>query len=368
MYSALVLWLLITTWAQAQDAAQVVQQYQEAIVQIETLHCQVEQLDTFVTGDVWHYHGQLTMRRAPADELFGFHYRAAKEVGGETLYDGLSAFEINHNQETYEVEANPRDYILGSPGGQLVVQGLMYDLDQDRTPELLEEEAYYVLRYSYPDLEEYDVRQREKRVWLDKTTFLPVKIVARQVTLGKKQVLTRIISEIRINQAEHEQAFQKDFLSSYKMVVEEPEGNPHADLLKMSVKDFTLPTFAGESVSTQPQPGKVLLLDFWEVWCGPCVESMPKVQRLADTYGSQGLDVVGVLMDPNSQDSAEKLIHQKKVTFMQALGSPELRDYFRVYAIPQYVLIDQNGVIQHVFMGYNRTLEKKIKQLLAKAE
>lgn len=368
MYSTLVFWLVITTWAQAQDAGQIVQQYRVAIAQIETLHCQVEQLDTFVTGNVWHYQGELTMLRDPADELFGFQYRAAKEVGGVALYDGLSAFEIDHDKETYEVEPSPRDYILGSPGGQLVVQGLMYDQDPDRTPEVLEKAEYYVMRYSYPDLEEYDVRQREKRVFLDKTTFLPMKIVARQVSLGKKQVLTRIISEMRINRAEHEEAFQKDFLSNYKMVVEEPAGNPHADLLKTPVQDFALPTFAGKSVSTQPQPGKVLLLDFWEVWCGPCVESMPKVQQLAEEYGPQGLQVVGVLMDPNSQDSAERLIRKRDLSFTQALGSQKLRDYFRVYAIPQYVLIDQNGIIQDVFMGYKRTMEKQIKKLLAEAE
>jgi hypothetical protein len=95
---------------------------------------------------------------------------------------------------------------------------------------------------------------------------------------------------------------------------------------------------------------------------------MPKVQALSDKYGSEGLDVVGVLMDPKSQDSAEKLIHKKGISFPQTLGHEALRKYFRVHAIPQYVLIDQHGMIQKVYQGYSKGIEKDIKKLLAKVK
>lgn len=367
-YILIAITLLTQTWAQAQDVNVVVQQYQSAIAKIETLHCQVEQLDTFVTGTVWHHKGQLTMLRKTEDKLFGFQYKASKDVGDVALYDGLSEFQINHKKQTYEVNANPKSYILGSPGGQLVIPELMNYQDPEVTPELVEEGPYFVLHYPYPDLEEYDVRKREKKIFLDKSTFLPVKVIERQESLGKKQVMTRMITALAINRAEDQQGFQKDFLSSYKMIVEDMDEDIHGDLLKTQVKDFQLKTFAGEHISTQPTQAKVLLLDFWEVWCGPCVQSMPKVQKLADKYGAEGLDVVGVLMDPNSQDSAARLISKKDFTFTQALGNKELRAYFRVFAIPQYVLIDQNGVIQHVYQGYDNKIEAHIKTLLAEAK
>jgi len=366
-YMLIAFCLLVTTRSQAQDADRVVEQYRAAIAQLETIHCQVAQLDTFVTGHVWDYQGELTLMRNRADTLFGFQYKASKEVGDEALYDGRSEFQIDHEKQTYELNTNPRDYILGSPGGQLVVAGLMYDQDPDSPPELIATDPHFVLRYTYPDLEEYDVRQREKKIFLDKQTFLPVKVISRQVSLGKKQVQTRIMSDVRINRPEDQQAFKKDFLTDYKMIVEEPGKDIHADLLQTKVKDFQLTSFKGASVSTQPRSGKVLLLDFWEVWCGPCVESMPKVQELANKYGSQGLDVVGVLMDPDSQDSAERLLNRKAISITQAFGNPELKEYFRVYAIPQYVLVDQDGIIQQVFMGYSQKMESRIKTLLAKA-
>ena len=358
--------LLITTSTQAQDVNSIVQEYKTAIAKIEILHCQVEQLDTFVTGTVWNYKGQLSMMRKKEDKLFGFQYKASKEVGGEALYDGISEFQIDHKKQTYELNTNPQTYVLGSPGGQLVIPELMNYQDPEVTPELIGNEPYFILRYNYPDIEEYNIEKREKRIFLDKMTYLPTKVIERQESLGKKQVRTRIISTLQVNRIEDQQGFQKDFLNSYKMFVEERKKDIHAELIKTKVKDFQLETFVGEHISTQPKESKLLLLDFWEVWCGPCVQSMPKVQELADKYGADGLDVVGVLMDPNSQDSAEKLINKKGIAFTQALGNQDLREYFRVFAIPQYVLIDQNGVIQHVYQGYNKKMEGHIKKLLAK--
>lgn len=364
----LLTFLLISASAHAQNVSTIVQQYQSAIANIEILHCQVEQLDTFVSGTVWNHVGELSMLRNQKDTLFGFQYLASKGVGGEALYDGLSEFQIDHKKQKYELNTNPQAWVLGSPGGQLVIPELMNYQDPKVMPELLENDQYFVLRYAYPDLEEYDVREREKKIFLDKTTFLPVKVVERQVSLGKKQVITRMISNMQINRTEDEQRFQKDFLSSYKMVIEDMEEDIHGDLLKTQVQDFQLKTFTGEHISTQPEEGKLLLLDFWEVWCGPCVKSMPKVQELADKYSAEGLEVVGVLMDPNSKDSAERLINKKGIDFTQALGSNELRTYFRVFAIPQYVLIDQNGIIQQVFQGYDKKMENQIKMLLAKTK
>ncbi len=361
--------LLFTLFsAKGQQVHQVVQQYKNALAEVQSLHCKIEQLDTFVTGHVWHYHGQLRMLRNSADSLFGFQFKASKTVGGEALYDGLSEFQIDHDKKSYELNTMPRSYITGSPGGQLVVPELMRYQDHEYTPEVLENEQYYILRYQYPDLEEYDVRQREKKIFLDKASYLPTKVIERQVTLDKKQVITRIITELELNQQAHEQAFVKNFLGTYEMTVEEPEVDVHADLLETQVKDFQLETFDGQAISTRTQSAKVRLLDFWEVWCGPCVQSMPKVQALEEKYKKEGLEVVGVLMDKNSKDSAEKLLSRKGINFQQAFGDQTLREYFKVWGIPQYVLIDQEGTIKKIYQGYDDEIEGQIQSLLAESK
>lgn len=254
-----IIYLLTSVFSQAQDVNTIVDNYKTAIASIESVHCKVEQLDTFVSGTVWHYNGELTQLRKEGDELFGFQFKASKEVGDVALYDGISEFQINHKKKTYELNSNPQTYITGSPGGQLVIPELMNYQDPEVTPELIEDDQYFVLRYPYPDLDEYDVREREKKIFLDKTTFLPVKVIKRQVSLGKKQVVTRIISETQINQDQDKERFQKDFLSSYKMIVEEEDEDMHLELLNTEVKDFQLETFNGKYISTKPKDGKLLL-------------------------------------------------------------------------------------------------------------
>lgn len=87
---------LTSSLAQGQEASKVVQKYKAAIANIESIHCQVEQIDTFVAGDTRHHNGQLTLLRNQTGSLFGFQFRSSKEVGDEALYDGLSEFQINH--------------------------------------------------------------------------------------------------------------------------------------------------------------------------------------------------------------------------------------------------------------------------------
>lgn len=354
--------------ATGQDVDQVVKQYQNALSKIQSLDCKIEQLDTFVTGHVWHYNGKLSMLRNEGDSLFGFQFKASKSVGDEALYDGLSEFQINHEKKTYELNTMPQAYIVGSPGGQLVVPELMKYQDEATTPELIVDRQHYILRYQYPDLEEYDVRQREKKIFLHKTTYLPTKVIERQVSLDKKQVVSRIITDLELNREEHQQTFVKNFLGDYKMTVEELDVDIHADLLQTQVKDFLLETFTGQQISTRPSKAKVRLLDFWEVWCGPCVQSMPKVQVLEDKYSAEGLEVVGVLMDKNSKASAEKLLKRKDINIKQAFGNQEIRNYFKVWGIPQYVLIDDEGVIRQVYQGYDDDMEEQIQALLAETK
>ncbi len=363
---ALLLFPLLS--AHGQQVEQIVQQYKNALSTIESIDCKVEQLDTFVSGHVWHYHGQLAMLRKPSDALFGFQFKASKTVGGEALYDGLSEFQIDHKAKSYELNTMPQSYITGSPGGQLVVPELMNYQDEETTPELQQNEQYFILRYQYPDLEEYDVRQREKKIFLDKTTFLPAKVIERQVSLDKKQVMTRIITDVTLNKPEHLQAFVKNFLEDYKVEIEESDENIHEHLLQTQVKDFQLETFTGRNISTRPSASKVLLLDFWEMWCGPCVQSMPKVQALADKYEDEGLEVIAVLMDKNSQDSAEKLLKKKGIDLIQAFGNQDIREYFRVLGIPQYVLIDGEGTIRKIYQGYHKRMEKEVQSLLAEVK
>jgi thiol-disulfide isomerase/thioredoxin len=98
--------------------------------------------------------------------------------------------------------------------------------------------------------------------------------------------------------------------------------------------------------------GKVVLLDFWATWCGPCVEKLPAIQQLADTYGKRGLVVIGVHSAQNSE-GCEEFVKTKGVSFPVAVDSGKTEERYAVTSLPTYFLIDKTG---KVAVGYTSRL------------
>ena len=98
--------------------------------------------------------------------------------------------------------------------------------------------------------------------------------------------------------------------------------------------------------------GKVVLVDFWASWCGPCKASFPCLNRLHAKYGSKGLVVIGIGVD----DDAAK--HQAFATKMKASftlvhdSSHKAAGFFSPSSMPTSYLVDRKGVIRHVHSGF----------------
>ena len=98
--------------------------------------------------------------------------------------------------------------------------------------------------------------------------------------------------------------------------------------------------------------GKVVLVDFWASWCGPCKASFPCLNRLQAKYGPKGLVVIGIGVD----DDAAK--HQAFATKMKASftlvhdSSHKAAGFFSPPSMPTSYLVDRKGVIRHVHNGF----------------
>lgn len=358
--------IIAPIFVSAQGVEEIIRKYEAAISQIQSISYDVRQLDTFVTGHVWDHTGRVTLIREEEDTLFGFRFSAFKEAPTyTTLYTDRQSFDIDHGSNTFEINDRPRKYILGAPGGQLIVSDMLV-YEESVVPTLSFEEDQYVLihRYPDPDPNEANYTDKLKVIYLDKQTYLPSKVVSSMISLGKKQVITRFMEQIRINLPEHEQAFDKDFLADFEPV-NRKQGKPaYEKLIDTQARDFLLEDYAGDETSMMGKEGQVLLLDFWEVWCGPCIKSMPEVQALHDKYAAKGLRTIGIMLDKDSRDSAQMLLDKKGVTFAQLVGNQDLKTYFEVSGIPQYVLIDQTGKIRYIYQGYQEGMEDRVRELL----
>jgi cytochrome c biogenesis protein CcmG/thiol:disulfide interchange protein DsbE len=130
-----------------------------------------------------------------------------------------------------------------------------------------------------------------------------------------------------------------------------------------------LPTWAASPLDLATLRGRVVYLDFWASWCGPCRQSFPWMQTLKNTYEDRGLTIVAVNLDANRVD-AEKFLNQFKPTF-EVRFDPDgkLAEIYKVKSMPSSVLIDRHGVARFTHMGFRpvdgAVYEAQLRELLA---
>lgn len=144
----------------------------------------------------------------------------------------------------------------------------------------------------------------------------------------------------------------------------------------------------GKPMTEADLKGKVIILDFWAVWCGPCIATFPHLREWNDKYADKGLVIVGVTKyynfawdeaskrpikadaDVDPVEEAAMLVkfaesHNLKHRFA-VQDSNELSDFYRVRGIPQIVVIDQQNKVQLIKVGSGEENAKAVSELLKK--
>ena len=132
--------------------------------------------------------------------------------------------------------------------------------------------------------------------------------------------------------------------------------------------DFELKTLDGGSVHLADLRGRVVVVDFWATWCGPCRLVMPSLQKLHDTYGAQDLTVIALSVDQKGPSVVEPYIADKGYTFDVAMADQKTRmAYGGISSIPTTFVIRPDGSVQATLVGAHRYEDYEQAVLAARA-
>ncbi len=148
-----------------------------------------------------------------------------------------------------------------------------------------------------------------------------------------------------------------------------------AGTLTGTAPDFDRPALDGTRIHLAAyrrdaaHPGKVVLLNFWASWCGPCLEEMPRLAAWQRRYGAAGLQILGVSMD-DDPDAVRKVLERQPATYPILMGDSALgRTFGGILGLPLSYLIDTDGRIVASVQGTADVagLERRIRALVAPA-
>ncbi len=130
--------------------------------------------------------------------------------------------------------------------------------------------------------------------------------------------------------------------------------------------DFTLKDLSGKEFSLSDYKGKVILINFWATWCGPCLKEMPDLEKLYQNYKAKDFQILGIAVASKEKDIPKK-VQSTGVTYPILLGNNQtVADYGSFSSIPQSFIIDRDGSIVMQITGswHYEQFEEAVKDLL----
>lgn len=269
-------------------------------------------------------------------------------------------------QEKYETEKKyqeAREYILGL---NLYAYGkVLYEQDKIVNAVPILEEAVNTTDGEEGDINELYVTalyQTEK--YDEAMSKIESFISDGKGTSVMKELLKKSYTSAKGNESGFDEYAAKFYEKAKENLTEELQ----AKMISEPAPGFTLTDLKGNKVSLSEFKDKVVVLDFWATWCGPCIASFPGLQKIVDAYIHE-IDVKFLFINAwervdNKKENAEKFMKENNYTFHVLLDDENsVIEKYKVSGIPTKFVIDKDGNIRFKSVGFQGSADQLVEEL-----
>ena len=182
--------------------------------------------------------------------------------------------------------------------------------------------------------------------------------------MNKKSIIAIALASLAVVPfATAQQAAQKQMTFEERMALaKEAEGKP--------LPKFEMKLLNDKVITNKDLQGKVVVIDFWATWCGPCKAAAPKLDAMYKEMAGQGFEIIGANLaergaDGNpiqTKDNAVNYVNEHKYSYAFTYGNDELGKKWNVPGYPTFFIVGRDGVVKEVMVGFN---EKRMKELVS---
>lgn len=207
--------------------------------------------------------------------------------------------------------------------------------------------------------------------------FLGSELIGNSEALGACHVATEQLDQLRFGESIDPSSDEPD--SNWQLVAavnprfasaeSADESNPQMDdspLVGKPAPPFDLEMLGGGRFKLEEHRGSIVVLDFWATWCGPCMQSMPVVEKIVAEFADQGVRLVAVNLqeEPQAIDAKLERLQLRLPVALDRDGA--VAEAYEARAIPQTVVIDREGHIANLFVGGGSSLAEQLRESLRK--